>query len=357
MMKKRVEMAHLRQTCSLGLPSRVVMPHILEDVHEIVMSDRTHFAWSDSSDQTFEGCYDDTGTALVDVFRHRQDHVQIEFVSSYQPPALVLKATRKLRSPSGRRELNACDQRLFRKPGLDHSLSGFVRSRDGLLGLINLHRPIGDPDFSAEDEENLTQTLPYIAHAICHEIKAPDSYVDSGDAGLMVFDVSGELKYQSVVARQLCPYLMSETFIDGWRKELTPLEMQREQRALFNRVVHVLTAHQLVRKPPAWTVSNKWGEFHVQVYAMQSSQDLAMTYGVMLKKKIPIEVWLLQRVKQMPLSAKQSEICYLLARGVDTADIATQLCITQTTLKDHTQAIYRKLGIRKREELRRLVLS
>lgn len=50
------------------------------------------------------------------------------------------------------------------------------------------------------------------------------------------------------------------------------------------------------------------------------------------------------------------QVCFLLARGVETADIATLLGISQTTLKDHTQAIYRKLGIRKRKGLRRLVL-
>ena len=101
----------------------------------------------------------------------------------------------------------------------------------------------------------------------------------------------------------------------------------------------------------------KWGEFQLRAYALQGSQDQPCSYGVILKKKVPIEVWWVQRVKAMPLSNKQCEVRFLLARGVGTAEIAPLLGITHTTLKDHTQAIYRKLGIRKREELLRLVLS
>lgn len=347
MMKMRVEMASLRQTCCLGLPSRVLMPHILQDVQKIVMSDRTRFAWSDRQD---------SNSPVQGDFQHHPDHFQMEFGPAYQPPFLRPRPIRSFRSSFGREALSH-DRRTFRESGQEHSLSAVVRHHDGPLGIINLHRPTGDPDFTAEDEGNLAQTLPYIAHAICHEIKTPDSYVDSGDAGLMVFDSAGELTFQSRQARELCPYLLAENLTDSWDEGPNTLEMQSAQHALFDRVAHGLAVRNVPVDPPAWTVSNKWGEFHVQAYALLDSHDLAVSYGVIVKKKVPIEVWLLQRIKAMPLSTKQSEICFLLARGVDTADIATQLCITQPTLKDHTQAIYRKLGIRKREELLRLVLS
>ena len=358
MTKKTVEMARLRQTCCLGLPSRVVMPQILEDMHQIVMSDRIHFAWSDPQGNVINGYYEKPDAAALDYFQHNHERYQSEFGLTYRQTLLTGKPTGNLRSPfKVGFELTESYDRLYRRLGLEHTLDGIVRDRSGPLGMINLLRRKGDPDFSAEDEENLAQTLPYIAHAISHEVKTPDSFVVSGDTGLMVFDPAGELKYQSLRAEELCPYLLAENLTDGWYDGLTTPEMRNAQHALFDRVKRVFAHGNLRVDPPAWTVANKWGEFQLQAYALRDSPDGFCSYGVLLRKKVPIEVWLLHRVQQMPLSNKQCEVCFLLARGVETTEIATLLNITQTTLKDHTQAIYRKLGIRKREELLRLVLS
>ena len=358
MTKKSAEMARLRQTCSLGLPSRVVMPQILEELHQIVMSDRVHFAWSDQRGNVINGYYEKPDAIALDYFQHNHERYQAEFGLTYRQTLLIGKPTGNLRSPvNAGFELTESYHHLFRALGLEHTLDGVVRNRNGPLGLVCLLRRQGNPDFSAEDEENLTQTLPYIAHAISHEVKTPDSFVESGDAGLMVFDPAGELKYQSLKAKELCPYLLAENLTDGWYDGLTTREMQVAQHALFDRVKHNFAERTLPVDPPAWTVANKWGEFQLQAYALQDSDDAACSYGVILKKKVPIEVLLLQRVKQMPLSNKQCEVCFMLARGVETAEIATLLGITPTTLKDHIQAIYRKLGIRKREELLRIVLS
>ena len=358
MTKKTVEMARLRQTCCLGLPSRVVMPQILEDMHHIVMSDRMHFAWSDQQGNVINGYYEKPDAAALDYFQHNHERYQAEFGLNYQQTLLTGKPTGNLRSPlKAGFELTESYHHLYRALRLEHSLDGIVRNSGGPLGMIYLLRSKGDPDFSAEDEENLAQTLPYIAHAIAHEVKTPDSFVESGDAGLMVFDAAGELKYQSLKAKELCPYLLAENLTDGWYGGLTTPEMLVAQHALFDRVKHGFIQGKLAVDPPAWTVANKWGEFQLQAYALQGNHDEPCSYGVILKKKVPIEVWLLHRVQEMPLSTKQCEVCFLLARGVETAEIATLLGITQTTLKDHTQTVYRKLGIRKREELLRLVLS
>ena len=112
-----------------------------------------------------------------------------------------------------------------------------------------------------------------------------------------------------------------------------------------------------VQSPPAWTLKNKWGEFQLRAYALQDAAGAGNSYGVMVEKKIPAEVRMLRKIKEMPLSNKQREVCFHLARGVGTDEIAAMLGISGTTLKEHTQAVYRKLAINKREDLIRLVLS
>ena len=95
----------------------------------------------------------------------------------------------------------------------------------------------------------------------------------------------------------------------------------------------------------------------MRAYVLEGPTGDGRSYGVTIEKKIPVEVRMLQKVKELPLSNKQREVCYLLLRGIETEQIALMLRITRTTLKEHTQAIYRKVGVGKREELLRLVLD
>jgi DNA-binding NarL/FixJ family response regulator len=62
-------------------------------------------------------------------------------------------------------------------------------------------------------------------------------------------------------------------------------------------------------------------------------------------------------VKGQPPSNKQREVCYLLLRGVETGQIALMLSITRTTLKEHTQEVYRKPGVARRAELIRVMTA
>ena len=152
------------------------------------------------------------------------------------------------------------------------------------------------------------------------------------------------------------PGARGDNMAAGWEDHLGIQDMQHALCTLFDRVRHAFDEN-LPGDPPAWILANKWGEFQLRAYALHESPGKPSSYGVIVKKKLPIEVWLLQKVKEMPLSNKQREVCFLLARGVETCEIAKQLGIGQTTLKEHIQTVYRKLRIRKREELLRLVLS
>lgn len=55
------------------------------------------------------------------------------------------------------------------------------------------------------------------------------------------------------------------------------------------------------------------------------------------------------------LTARETEIFALLARGEDRAAIREQLCISNDTVKTHTRRIYAKLGIHAKQEARDLV--
>ena len=224
------------------------------------------------------------------------------------------------------------------------------------MGQIFLLRIKGDPDFSAVDESTLRQALPYIAHALSAQGASASSFVETGDSALMVFSPDGTLTYRSERAKELSFYALSQPNPD-WQLGLAIEGTQAAIEALFADVRRAVDAYHAGGSPPAWTIANAWGEFHIRAYELREDGSSAISFGVLLEKKMPIEVQLLQRVKSLPLSNRQREVCYLLAREVSTVDIATMLSISATTLKEHTQILYQKLGVKNREGLIRLVLK
>jgi len=53
-----------------------------------------------------------------------------------------------------------------------------------------------------------------------------------------------------------------------------------------------------------------------------------------------------------PLSSREAEICSLVARRLNTAEIATCLFISRRTVEKHIESIFEKLDVRSREQLR-----
>lgn len=51
-----------------------------------------------------------------------------------------------------------------------------------------------------------------------------------------------------------------------------------------------------------------------------------------------------------PLSAREQEVLAMLVHGMPNKEIASLLCISDRTVKFHTQAIYRKLAVTNRTE-------
>jgi hypothetical protein len=59
-------------------------------------------------------------------------------------------------------------------------------------------------------------------------------------------------------------------------------------------------------------IRNLWGEFLLRAYVLQGSIGTGeRCHGVTIEKKMPIEVRMLQKVKALPLSNTQREVCYL----------------------------------------------
>lgn len=55
--------------------------------------------------------------------------------------------------------------------------------------------------------------------------------------------------------------------------------------------------------------------------------------------------------RQLGLTNRESELALLICKGLSNAEIAAELCISETTVKKHVSNIFEKLQISKREEI------
>ena len=358
MAKNSSAMTRLRQTCCLGLPSTIAIPQILEELHAIVPADRYHFAWSDSLGNLTDGYFEKPDPQALDYFKHHHRQFEQDCGLTFRQMLLFGRPTGNCRWQMEKFERTRSYRELYENLGLRHCLDGVVRDRVGPVGIVFAMRRFDEPDFSASEEAQLAQTLPYIAHAIAHQGASVHSFVESDDTALIVFDAHGTPTYQSARAEELCLYALAYAdHASQWEAGLGLQDSREAMTRLYERVERAFVDPAQASAVPAWDISNRWGEFQVRAYRLRAGgEDGAVpAYGVLLDKKTPIEVRVLQRVKAMALSNRQREVCFLLARGVPMADIAPMLGIAPTTLKDHAQAIYRKLGIRNRDDLIPLV--
>ncbi len=60
---------------------------------------------------------------------------------------------------------------------------------------------------------------------------------------------------------------------------------------------------------------------------------------------------LVEKLNQAGLTPRQREIVSWVAKGLSNREIGDRLCITEQTVKDHIQAIFQKLNVRRRAEL------
>jgi DNA-binding CsgD family transcriptional regulator len=243
---------------------------------------------------------------------------------------------------------------LLRPMGQHYALEGLISEQGRPLGRVELFRAESECPFNARDAAELRYLLPHIAHGLKARPDQDSTFVGSGRLGHIILDGSGRLMHQSDTAKTLL-YLL--THPQG--SEANP-EPGLSPAALFKKLADDLSAIARGREasPPVIYRQNPWGLFVFRAYRLDDTLNMAAALTlVTIEHQEPLPLRLLRGLRTLPLSAKEREICFGLARGQSLTAAAMRLGVKPGTAKKYADAAYVKLGIHHRAELSEKIMA
>lgn len=184
------------------------------------------------------------------------------------------------------------------------------------LGIMGLHRPPGDRDFSAREKAIVTLLLPHFARSF-HLLGLTQGRFPNLENGELVFSLDG---------RPLSMNRSAQRILGGLSPSLIPLPHDQARPTFFSTptgIYRVRTVTDHPRKKERTAYLSPW----------------------------PPRPFLEAKLAARSLSKRQREIAILAIRGYSNREIAQELFITEQTVKDHIYDIFECLEITRRTQL------
>lgn len=360
-MNPRRTVLALRALCRLGLHTEVLVPAVLEALHEVVPSHRNLFDWTDEQGRLvryfIEGPIDAAVARLYfDVFHNRREaEAMPPFQSLHRTPQGVRSAA-ELDHPAFFR--SALYNEIWRPQGFHTRLEAVLRGAGGrLLGSLVLYRAPGDPRFTREDESRLAAVLHDLAAALESNgpARADDRHVPSHQpAQTLLLTLAGEVCHASPGAHALL--LMAE---GGASRDALSKPLDALAGSLLPMLLAQLREHtgspELARgaPPPSITHETAAGQFVASGQLMQPlGRDAAPLAQVSLRRLEPHRVALARALRRLPLTPGQAAVCRELYHGASQREIGQRLGVATATVVDHVRKAYNQLDLRSSRELR-----
>jgi DNA-binding CsgD family transcriptional regulator len=360
-MKETRSIAALLALCELRLHAEVLVPAVLEALHEVVPSHRNLFDWTDEQGRLvryfIEGPIDAAVARLYfDEFHNRREaEVMPAFHTLHRAPHGVRGAD-ELDHPAFYR--SALYNEIWRPQGFRTRLEAVVRGRTGrLIGSLVLYRAPGDPRFTREDERRLAAVLPAFAAGLeAHgPAVADDRHVPARQPPeSLLMTLQGDLLHASAGAHALL--LMAE----GGASRDT---LSRPIPLLGGRLLPMVLVRLRERAgklpvppsapPPSITHETASGQYVASGTLMRPLQESQPPLAqITLRRLEPRRVALDRALRALPLTPGQMAVCRELYHGRTHSEIGQRLGVTPATVVDHVRKAYGQLEVRSVLELR-----
>ena len=225
-------------------------------------------------------------------------------------------------------------QRILRPAGIGDGLRAVLRTGGSTWGHGGIYREVGARDFDRDEQAFLTAIAEDIGEGLRRSLsRRPEPGLAMVVPGVLAFDLQGRLVSATAEASRLMTLMPGDATSTVYAVAVgAALRERASARARLADGRWLLVQggrmHGVPEEPP-----------RVAVTLLQAPKaDLTSML-----------------LRLHALSARQREVAGLLMSGIQTAQIAAQLHIAQTTLHDHIKAIFAKFGVQGRAELMALV--
>ncbi|MEQ8515526.1 MAG: LuxR C-terminal-related transcriptional regulator [Chromatocurvus sp.] len=343
------QLAHFRHVACLGFAPQTALVALLDALHSIIPSNFNRFGFCDREFRV-TNAYSENA-ALYRFFEYYFS--EIDGKVDYWPT--VSECLRRglgvgyyLPYQTAAFYRSSYYHEVERDLGAYHQLDGTIADRHRVYGNLVMARERAHA-FTSAEQRLLASLLPYFAHAL-----AAPPHLAAGvreqnrELAVTIFDSAGNL-HSADAAGIRALWMINHQ--DVAASDIVSKSIAHS--ALVARLAAQLIAieREQVVPPPSTTVRNAWGSFVLRAERMFGAAGDASLFRILIERRQPGLLALLQRMHQLNLTPRQQDVCRLLVGGKTQREIGTQLGIRRTTVNEYVQTIYAKLGIRSHHEL------
>jgi DNA-binding CsgD family transcriptional regulator len=352
----RKAIGRVQRLCCLGLGGQHLMPALIAALNQIVPSSTRQFYWADLRLE-ITNCYVEMSRIeflpiyLTEFYgRHIEREVRLTFPEMMRTrfPTAVGDIFSRFFIVDWNTFQRSDYYNMLRRPcSMETGLLFKVTEAGRPVGAFHFFRSADEPAFAAQDYALLETLHGFIAHGLV-DGPAEDSYDDIEDRALVILDRDGRLLHLSADAHRLL--LMA--LVPRWAPQ-TACRMRHDNPPELAQLCHALSAAfcgGLPGAPPVLRRNNAWGEFVLRAYWLDASHadEPSPLIGVTIERREPRSLGLWRRVETLPLSQREKQVCMLLARGHDAANVARAMGVSEHTVISHRRNLYNKLGVENR---------
>lgn len=352
----------LRMFAASGERSEAVIPGMLKCLRELFDAQGAAFYWCDADGIVTQYFADHAMGSVLRIAEGSLAMAERDFGITYQQTLLYGKPVNNSQEIYERGfEQTESFQQIFAQHGMRWQLDGVVRSRDRPYGMVILVRAASQANFSAAEAASLEELLPYFVHAL----KADESFASAIEAGrgvassivpahksaVFLLNELGELEGKTDDARALVAMAFRENRLGPGHRETFD-----DNSLMWDELVELChTLHEALKKGsadehPCAVRRTRWGEFEFRAYRIQLPKK-GIHSAIVLNHFTPSRIMGLEKIRQLPLSVRQKELCWLMLKGLKGADMAAQMGLSQPTVKEYQRTVYDKLGVSGKEDL------
>lgn len=354
-MRPSAALSHLSQLARLGLPSRTVIPDMLDTLAQMVPSHFCMFVWVDRFGRVVDFHLPwlipsaiEVNSALLDC----DDMAVPSFASLVRGGRPFGFAAETCRRSDFQHSLfyNEC----CLPYGIGHGFDVFVRDGREVRGVVLATREPGHRWYNRREIDILMSATPAFAHALAADnLHPPTAFSDSDERAVLTLDLDGhivqasgqhEIMLRALLGLRLDNSFSKTAFAAAATDYFAPLVAKASRTPLVERLT-------------------PYGRILIRFYPCASSdrQDTAArpvdAYYALIERQIPLPLQIVRRLAGLDLSPRERQVAQHLVLLRSPDQIMNILGIGAHTLHDYRRRIYRRTGVSSRDELVRQVLG